>query len=118
MRCLHISAQGSGTPCWRRTACCARQRAAGELLCAACARELPSIGSACPRCAAAGTGNAECGACIADPPHYDASCAAFAYAYPVDALIQALKYGGQLALAGLFAQALQRRIGARGAASI
>ena len=86
----------------------------GQLLCAACARELPSIGSGCPRCAAPGNGNAECGACIADPPHYDASCAAFVYAHPVDALIQALKYGGQLALAGWFAQALRRRIGAAG----
>ena len=53
----------------------------------------------------------ECGACIADPPHFDASRAAFVYAYPVDALIQALKYGGQLALAGLFARELYRRIG-------
>ena len=87
----------------------------GALLCQACARELPSAASACPRCAAPGTGNAECGACIADPPHFDASYAAFVYAYPMDALIQALKYGGQLALAGLFAQALyRRRGGARG----
>lgn len=84
----------------------------GSLLCEACARELPTSASTCPRCAAPGTGNAECGACIAAPPHFDASCAAFGYAYPVDALIQALKYRGQLALAGLFAQALQRRIGA------
>ena len=83
----------------------------GQLLCQACARELPSTASACPRCASAGSSNAECGACIADPPHYDASCAAFVYAYPVDALIQALKYGGQLALAALFAHELQRRIG-------
>ena len=83
----------------------------GQLLCQACARELPSTASACPRCASAGSSNAECGACIADPPHYDASCAAFVYAYPVDALIQALKYGGQLALAELLAHALQRRIG-------
>ena len=87
----------------------------GGLLCQACARELPSSASACPRCAAPGTGNAECGACIADPPHFDASYAAFVYAYPVDALIQALKYRGQLPLAGLFAQALYRRLGgARG----
>jgi ComF family protein len=87
----------------------------GRLLCEACARELPSAASACPRCALAGAGNVECGACIAEPPHYDASCAAFEYAYPVDALVQSLKYGGQLALAGLFAQALHQRIGqARG----
>ena len=92
--------------------CLLCQAASGaELLCAACARELPTIASACPRCAAAGTSNAECGACIADPPHYDTSRAAFVYTYPVDALVQALKYGGQLALAGLFARALWQRIG-------
>jgi len=92
--------------------CLLCQAASGDrLLCPACERELPSTASACPRCALAGSSNAECGACIADPPHYDASCAAFVYAYPVDALIQALKYGGQLALAGLFAHKLHQRIG-------
>jgi ComF family protein len=59
----------------------------------------------------AGSSDVECGACIADPPHYDASCAAFVYAYPVDGLIHALKYGRQLALAGLFAHKLHQRIG-------
>jgi ComF family protein len=92
--------------------CLLCQAASGDrLLCEACERELPSSTSACPRCALAGSSNAECGACLADPPHYDASCAAFIYTYPVDALIQALKYGGQLALAGLFAHKLQQRIG-------
>ena len=92
--------------------CLLCQAASGEqLLCEACESELPSNASSCPRCALGGPGNAECGACIADPPHYDASCAAFIYAYPVDALIQALKYGGQLALAGLFARKLYRRVG-------
>jgi ComF family protein len=93
--------------------CLLCQAASGDrLICEACERELPSTASACPRCALAGSSNAECGACIADPPHYDASCAAFIYAYPLDTLIQALKYGGQLALAALFARKLHQRIGA------
>jgi ComF family protein len=92
--------------------CILCQSASGDrLLCEACERELPSSAHACPRCALAGWSDAECGACLADPPHYDASYAAFAYAYPVDALIQALKYGGQLALAAWFAQKLQQRVG-------
>lgn len=92
--------------------CLLCQAASGtQLLCAACARELPLTGPACPRCALAVADNHECGACIAEPPHYDASCAAFLYTYPVDALIQALKYGGQLALAGMFAQAIHQCIG-------
>jgi ComF family protein len=91
--------------------CLLCQAASGErVLCEACERELPASASACPRCALAGPSTAECGACIADPPHYDASCAAFVYTYPVDALIQALKYHGQLALAGWFAHKLYERI--------
>lgn len=35
------------------------------------------------------------------PPAFDHSCAALEYAFPTDKLIQALKYGGQLALAKL-----------------
>ncbi len=92
--------------------CLLCQAASGErLLCEACERELPSAAPACPRCALSGSGDTECGACLAEPPHFDASCAALVYAYPVDALIQALKYGGQLALAGLFAHKLDQRIG-------
>ena len=99
--------------------CLLCQSASGERpLCEPCERELPSAASACPRCALAGPSNAECGACIADPPHFDASCAAFIYAYPVDALIQALKYGGQLALAGLFAHKVYQRLGAAASADL
>jgi len=91
--------------------CILCQSACGDrLLCEACERELPASASACPRCALDGTGNVECGACLADPPHYDASCAAFTYAFPVDVLVQALKYRGQLALAGFFAHKLRQRI--------
>jgi ComF family protein len=91
--------------------CLLCQAASGDrLLCEACERELPASAPACTRCALPGSGHAECGACISAPPHFDASVAAFAYAYPVDALVQALKYGGQLALAGWFAQKLYQRI--------
>ena len=93
--------------------CLLCQAASGDrLLCEACERELPSAASACPRCALSGSNDMECGTCLANPPHYDRSCAAFVYAYPVDALIQELKYGGQLTLAGLFAHKLHQRIGA------
>lgn len=99
--------------------CLLCQAASGDQpLCAACARELPATASACPRCALGGSSDAECGACIAAQPHYDASCAAFVYAYPVDALIQSLKYGGQLALAGWFAHKLYQRIGGAAGAGL
>ncbi len=81
------------------------------LLCAACERALPVASSACPRCALPSLHNTECGACLAHAAHYDASYAAFIYAYPLDRLVQALKYGGQLALAAWFARRLYQRIG-------
>ena len=52
-----------------------------------------------------------CGACLRKPPPFDATRAAFVYAYPVDRLIHALKYGARLAYAEFFAGALAARIG-------
>ncbi|MEP6996908.1 MAG: ComF family protein [Betaproteobacteria bacterium] len=70
-----------------------------HLVCAACTRDLPQIGSACPVCALPASGAEVCGSCLADPPAFDATIAAFAYAFPVDRLIHAFKYQGRLALA-------------------
>ena len=51
--------------------------------------------------------NTVCGACLRDPPAYDATIAAADYAPPIDQLILALKFGGRLALAPLFARMLR-----------
>jgi ComF family protein len=77
-----------------------------ELLCVACARDLPRIENACPVCALPGCGGAICGSCLAHPPPFDATLSAFVYAFPVDRLIQAFKYHGRLALADWFAAAI------------
>jgi ComF family protein len=70
------------------------------LLCAACEAELPRQGAdVCPRCALASPGGAVCGRCLARPPHYDATTAALDYEFPADALVHALKFRGELALA-------------------
>jgi ComF family protein len=52
-----------------------------------------------------------CGRCLAHPPHYDATIAALDYAFPADALVQALKFRGELALASVFSSILLRRLG-------
>jgi len=82
------------------------------MLCASCDTDLPRIARAhCVVCAlplAGSSGSTTCGACLADPPAYDHVCAAFAYAFPADALVQALKYRGQLAIAPLLGDALAR----------
>ena len=84
------------------------------MLCAACDADLPRLGpELCPRCALASPGGAVCGRCLTQPPAYDATRAAFAYAFPADALIQALKFRGELALAPLLGDFLALRIPAR-----
>lgn len=52
-------------------------------------------------------GDALCGACLHDPPPFDATVVATDYAPPIDQLVLALKFGGRLALAPLFARALR-----------
>jgi ComF family protein len=47
-----------------------------------------------------------CGACLATQPHFDATFAAFRYAFPADRLIQALKYQRRVATADFFGRAL------------
>jgi ComF family protein len=88
--------------------------AAAGVLCAACDADLPRLAAPlCPRCALASPGGALCGRCLAQPPHYDATIAALAYAFPADALIHALKFRGELALAPLLAEVLFQKIDAK-----
>jgi len=77
-----------------------------DLLCRGCARSLPRLGPACPVCASPTNGGEVCGQCIARRPPFDATVAAFAYAFPVDRLMHAFKYHGRLALAEWGAQAI------------
>ena len=47
-----------------------------------------------------------CGRCLAASPRYDETIAALAYQFPADALIHALKFRGELALAQLMSRFL------------
>ncbi|WIM05213.1 MAG: ComF family protein [Candidatus Nitricoxidivorans perseverans] len=89
---------------------CGAQDAAGppRNICAACEDDLPRLPpELCPVCAETAPGGAVCGQCLKSPPHFDATFAAFRYAFPLDKLVQALKYGHRLAIADFCAQALQ-----------
>jgi len=79
------------------------------LVCAACAGALSRVPLSCPRCALPAPHGAPCGQCLADPPAFDRSQAAFVYAFPLDRLVQSFKYRGTLAYAGWFAQAMVER---------
>lgn len=88
---------------------------ADALLCAPCDADLPRLGTElCPRCALASPGGALCGRCLAQQPAYDATQAALAYAFPADALIQALKFRAELALAPFLGDLLSKSISAIG----
>ncbi len=77
------------------------------LLCRDCAAALPRLPhGVCPVCALPSTAGAVCGSCLAQAPHFDATVAGFRYGFPLDRLVQALKYRHRLALAPWFARAL------------
>ncbi|MBI1175515.1 MAG: ComF family protein [Sideroxydans sp.] len=79
--------------------------------CAACDAGLPYLDSAhCPVCALPTPNGAICGRCLQHPPRFSHTVAAFTYAFPLDKLVHALKYGEQLALAESLAERLVQRI--------
>jgi ComF family protein len=80
-----------------------------ELVCNACMRDLPWLGGACPLCALPTAAGSVCGRCLSEPPGFDATIAAFSYAFPIDKLIHSLKYQGHLALAEWCADAILAR---------
>jgi ComF family protein len=81
-----------------------------ELLCPACAEDLPALPEHCPRCALPAPGGSVCGGCLAAPPHFDATTALWLYEFPCDRLVQALKYRAWLPLAAFFAGRLASRL--------
>lgn len=95
---------------------CGQEGEPGFDLCRPCEADLPANSLACAICAQPLTGEgaatAICGACLQHPPPFQASFAPFRYAYPVDRLIQGLKFRRELAygrvLGELFAQRLMR----------
>ena len=88
-------------------------RSGGAFFCAGCAADLPQPDGACPQCAGPSPGGERCGACLARSPPFDATVAVWRYEFPVDRLIQALKYGRRLALADCFGEMLAARVAAR-----
>jgi ComF family protein len=65
-------------------------------ICAGCFRDLPRPGRVCGRCAAELPRGAVCGACQRRAPAWDSVLAPYRYAFPVDRLVQRLKYDGRL----------------------
>ena len=77
------------------------------VLCAACDADLPRLPQArCAVCALPIASGRVCGACLDHPPRFDDVTAVFAYRFPVDALVHAFKYGGNLAVGSMLGRAL------------
>jgi ComF family protein len=80
-------------------------------LCQDCTAELPAVPApVCAGCALPSPAGSHCAACLRDPPPWRTAVAACAYAYPVDALVKALKYGGRLECAPALASLLAASI--------
>ena len=81
------------------------------LWCAACDATLPYLNMPhCPVCALPTPDGEVCGHCLAHPPLFTRTTAVFGYAFPLDKLIQAMKYGEQFAMAHAFAGKLAQCI--------
>lgn len=78
-----------------------------QLLCTSCDADLPHYRApACPICALPTPDGQVCGACLQHPPTFDRTLAAFSYHFPVDRLLHAFKYSGNLALTEILAEPL------------
>lgn len=81
------------------------------LWCKACEASLPYLKTPlCENCAQPLGSGKVCGHCLTHPPKFSRTTAVYAYTFPINKLIQQLKYGDQLALADTLATQLARRI--------
>lgn len=75
--------------------------------CTACDADLPRLTSArCPVCALPTLSGDVCGNCLKQAPALDHTVAAFSYGFPLDKLIQSLKFRDHLMLVNYLADAL------------
>lgn len=82
--------------------------------CKACDADLPRLSSAhCPVCALPAPHGTTCGKCLRHAPGFDRTVAAYVYAFPVDKLIQAVKFSEQLALVAQLADTLAQCVATR-----
>ncbi len=80
-------------------------------MCEPCLADLPWLPKArCPVCALPGPGGTSCGHCLKEVPAFTRTQAVFSYGFPVDRLIQRLKYQENLVLAPLLGTLLAQHL--------
>lgn len=83
----------------------------GGPVCPGCRGDLPRLPEArCPQCALPTLDAALCAGCLRHPPAFARTEAVFRYAYPLDGLVHALKYRGELSAARYLADELAARV--------
>lgn len=86
-----------------------------DAICPGCLADLPWMGEACQHCGTPGQlGLGQpCGACLQNPPPWDAVRAAFTYDFPIRQLIRRYKFQRQLAAGAALAELLAMEICSR-----
>lgn len=115
---LRRLAGAAGAHLWPHQCALCRQPGQTDLdLCAGCEADLPLNDHICEHCAEPLprelTQPALCGACLKQPPVFDACVAPFLYGFPVDRMIQGLKYRGDLAYGRILGELLARQLACR-----
>lgn len=107
-----------GRQLWpHRCALCGQSGQSDLDLCAGCEDDLPLNDNVCEHCAESLPRElstpALCGACLKQPPIFDACVAPFLYGFPVDRMIQGLKYRGDLVYGRILGNLLARHLARR-----
>jgi ComF family protein len=79
-------------------------------VCAPCTSGLEQLPPHCPCCAMPSPAGSVCGTCSTSAPWFDRTVAAWPYRFPLDRLVQALKFHARLQLAPWFASHLAERL--------
>lgn len=83
-------------------------------MCGSCIARFAQAVPRCPGCALPGDADRRCGACLREPPQFDAAWAAADYGFPWDGLITRFKFRQHaelaMALAGLLADSVPARL--------
>lgn len=90
---------------------CLLCQAANGPICNACRADLPWQSShSCPVCAQPTPDGDTCGHCLKEPPAFERTHALFTYGFPVDSLVQRLKYAENLVIAPLLGALLAEHV--------
>ena len=82
----------------------------GPDICRGCFRDLPRAVHSCRCCAAALPGPGVCGACLKRPPAFETALVPFVYTFPIDRILQRLKYQSRLEHSRLLGELLGHHV--------